>query len=157
MPESVLAYLSSIGGGSKVNIFSDDSFFKDPKRVLEDLVLNFDETKITGRSVKLNQDLLDNINKRFIKLKLKNNQSQELTSQLKSLVEKKNFSNLNPIYLSDAYLANVINWTQDRINKLNDLVDSKDFSFLWTDMSNFNQNTSINKRLILELIEKVNM
>lgn len=156
MPESILAYLSSIGGGSKVNIFNDNSFFKSFKTVLNDLVLNFDETKISSRSIKLNQDLLDNINKRLIKLKIKSNDINELVLELKHLVEKKNLSNLNPIYLSDEYLANVINWTQDRVNKICDLVNEKDFSFLWSDMSNFTDNNLVNKSHLLELIEHLN-
>ncbi len=156
MPESILTYLTSIGGGSKVNILSDDSFFKSKNKIIDELVLNFDEKKINGRSVKLNQELLDNLNKKFLKLKLGNTKGKsELTLELKNLVEKKNFQKMNPNYFKNEYLENVIYCTQDRIYKLSDLVDNNEFAFLWTDMSNFNTETksNISFNLILKLID----
>ena len=46
-------------------------------------------------SVKLNQELLDNLNKKFLKLKLDNTKGKsELTLELKNLVEKKNFQKM---------------------------------------------------------------
>ncbi len=155
MPESILAYLSSIGGGSKMNIFSDESFFTNPKLVLTDLISNFDETKISGRSIKLNQELLENLNKKFIKLKLISDRT-ELVSELKSLVQTKK-PNVNPYYLTDEYLSNLIYWTQDRIHKLKDLVEDSQFSFLWTDMTNFSQSKStVQSEQIVELVQHLN-
>jgi glutamyl/glutaminyl-tRNA synthetase len=155
MPESILAYLSSIGGGSKMNIFSDESFFTNPKLVLTDLISNFDETKISGRSIKLNQELLENLNKKFIKLKLISDRT-ELVTELKSLVQTKK-PNVNPYYLTDEYLSNLIYWTQDRIHKLKDLVEDSQFSFLWTDMTNFSQSKStVQSEQIVELVQHLN-
>jgi len=155
MPESILAYLSSIGGGSKMNIFSDESFFTNPKLVLTDLISNFDETKISGRSIKLNQELLENLNKKFIKLKLISDRT-ELVTELKNLVQTKK-SNVNPYYLTDEYLSNLIYWTQDRIHKLKDLVEDSQFSFLWTDMTNFSQSKStVQSEQIVELVQHLN-
>ena len=155
MPQSILAYLSSIGGGSKLNIFSDELFFKNTKSVLTDLVSNFDETKISGRSIKLNQELLDNLNKKFLKLKL-NTDRTDLVAELKILVQTKKI-NVNPYYLTDEYLSNLIYWTQDRIHKLSDLVEDSQFSFLWTDMSNFNKNkASVQLEQIVELVQHLN-
>jgi glutamyl/glutaminyl-tRNA synthetase len=155
MPESILAYLSSIGGGSKMNIFSDESFFTNPKLVLTDLISNFDETKISGRSIKLNQELLENLNKKFIKLKLISDRT-ELVTELKNLVQTKK-PNVNPYYLTDEYLSNLIYWTQDRIHKLKDLVEDSQFSFLWTDMTNFSQSKStVQSEQIVELVQHLN-
>ncbi len=97
---------------------------------------NFDETKISVKPIKLNQELLDNINRRFIQLKLKAqdpNEKAELLSELKSLVKQK-YPNIKENYVKDSYLESILVWCQDRINKLNDLVDDS-FSYLWTDMT----------------------
>lgn len=157
MPESILAYLSSIGGGSKINILLDDSFFKSTTTVLTDLVSNFDETKISGRSIKLNQELLDQLNKKFIKMKLNSSNRTDLVNELKDLIVKKK-NNLDPNYLTDEYLSNLIYWTQDRIHKLNDLIDDSQFAFLWTDMSNFNKKSksSVSTSQIVELVQRLN-
>ena len=79
----------------------------------------------------------------------------DLTLELKNLVEKKNFQKLNPNYLKNEYLENVIYCTQDRIYTLSDLVNNNEFAFLWTDMSNFNTETksNISFNLILKLID----
>ncbi len=58
--ETILVYLSSIGGGLSSNIQDSESFFSNSKAVLPTLVDLFDETRISNKSVKLNQDLLGN-------------------------------------------------------------------------------------------------
>lgn len=67
LPETLLAYLTTIGGGCRANIVDDDSFYQEHARVHENLVANFDEHKISNRAVKLNIELLENMNRRFLK------------------------------------------------------------------------------------------
>lgn len=67
LPETLLAYLTTIGGGFRNQIAEDDSFYSQHKHVHKNLVSNFDEHKISNRPVKLNAELLDNMNRRFLK------------------------------------------------------------------------------------------
>lgn len=69
LPETLLAYLTTIGGGCKSQLSEradDDTFYRDLSRVRDYLVSNFDESSISNRAVKLNQELLDNMNRRFL-------------------------------------------------------------------------------------------
>ena len=165
LPETILAYLSTIGGGLQINILDHIALFKDTSEVLPKLIENFDETNMNSKSVKLNQDLLDNLNKKFIQLRFKSNNSSNKSSlynKLRSLLVKKftvnNNLTINEYYLSEIYLDKVIKWSMSRVNKLNDLVEDSVYSFLWSDMSNkiatTNSDTINNdKETILDLIE----
>jgi glutamyl-tRNA synthetase len=164
LPETLLAYLSTIGGGLKINILDHISLFNDTSEVMPKLIQNFDETNMNSKSVKLNQELLDNLNKKFIQLRCKSNKNLNkitLYNQLRSLlVEKFTINDLltiNEHYLSEIYLKKVIEWSMNRVNKLNDLVNDGVYSFLWSDMSNSYKSNSeaidCNKETILNLIE----
>jgi glutamyl-tRNA synthetase len=164
LPETILAYLSTIGGGLRINILDHISLFNDTSEVMPKLIENFDETNMNSKSIKLNQELLDNLNKRFIQLRFKSKTSSNkitLLTQLKSLLVEKFTINkvltINEYYMSDGYLNKVIEWSQNRVNKLNDLVNDSIYSFLWSDLSNsFTSNSEAinnNKEIILDLIE----
>ncbi len=58
--ETLLVYLSSIGGGLKVNVQECEEFFESSQMILPRLAEAFDESRIGSRSVKLNQELLGN-------------------------------------------------------------------------------------------------
>jgi glutamyl-tRNA synthetase len=88
LPEALLTYLSTIGGGGRTNVAESEAFFNDFHQVRQNLVNNFDETKMINRPVKLNQELLDNMNRRFMKSKfntddLKGKMIDELRNSLK--------------------------------------------------------------------------
>lgn len=159
-PETILVYLSSIGGGLTSNVQESESFFQSSKSVLPTLIDLFDETRISNKSVKLNQDLLDRLNRRFLELKLKeDSESQLLINHLGRLLTEK-YSNLPERYLEENYLRTVLNWSIERIFKLDDLVNDSSFNFLWTDMSNLLSDEAINsqtRQQILELIENLEL
>lgn len=161
LPETLLTYLSTIGGGSKVNLIDDDSFFAQFDRVLPNLVHNFDESNMNSKLVKLNQELLDNLNRRFLKSKLKSNSRRhELVEQLKHLlVEKFATDNLNEHYLNEKYLMAVLDWSTDRIYKLNELVDKPEHLYLWRDMSNLDldalKKQNISRDQLIELVSSI--
>jgi glutamyl-tRNA synthetase len=138
--ETLLAYLSSIGGGIKINILSEESrelLEKHASDFVNVLVENFDPALLNAKPIKLNQELLDNINRRFIQLKLsEGSERAKLVSRLKELVKERH-PNVKDTYVSDRYLESVLTWSQDRIHLLNDLLD-KSFSYLWSDMSDLN-------------------
>ena len=55
-------------------------------------------------------------------------------------------------------METVLNWSTDRVYRLNDLVDDAKFSYLWTDASNLNLNDTdikVDPKLTLEMIESV--
>ena len=57
--ETLLVYLSSIGGGFTADIHNLDTFLADKEKpVVSKLAELFDESKISTKSVKLNQELL---------------------------------------------------------------------------------------------------
>lgn len=142
--ETLLAYLSSIGGGVKINFLEDTKLSavsaNQNKDFLSLLIENFDETLMNARPVKLNQSLLDNLNRRFIAIKLKStnpNDKQDLLTELRELVQEK-YPTVNEHYLTDAYLTSVLIWSNDRITKLCDLTsDESGMSYLWQDFANF--------------------
>lgn len=154
-PETLLVYLSSIGGGLKTNVTQDgDSFFDNSDSVISKLADLFEESRISNRSVKLNQELLDRLNRRFLKLKLTDDvESLKLIRKLRSLLVE-NKENVSSKYTGDVYLKSVLNWSTERIFRLNDLVTDENFSYLWSDMSNFSisEIDEITKQNMLELI-----
>ncbi|CAF0976955.1 unnamed protein product [Brachionus calyciflorus] len=158
LPQSVLAYLSTFGGGLKVNIL--ENFFKNSQNVLGELIENFDETQMSSRPVKLNPELLENINRRFIRLKLRSGKTEResLINELRDLVKNKFKMENSDLYLSIGYLESVLDWSQDRIFKLKDLVDDEKNMFLWTDMSNvsldenLDLNTKENSKVLVEIL-----
>ena len=88
MPETLLAYLTTIGGGCRVQIVDDDNFYRHPNNVRENLVANFDEHKISNRPVKLNFELLDNMNRRFLKSMLpETTRRKQMIDELRKLVQ----------------------------------------------------------------------
>jgi glutamyl-tRNA synthetase len=160
LKESVLAYLSTIGGGSKVNIFDENCFFKSSKNVLNDLVNQFDETKMSCKSVKLNPELLDNINRRFIQLKINSShleEQMELVEALRELLLKNTKFKLNELYSKNEYLMTVLKWSSKdgRVSKLNELVTDNKYLYLWTDFSSKTKVEDLPKLKIHQLIESL--
>lgn len=87
-PETLLAYLTTIGGGCKTQAIENNTFFSDFANVHSNLVANFDETKISNRSVKLNPELLDNINQKFLKAMLTSfSYRRQIISDLRQLLK----------------------------------------------------------------------
>lgn len=154
-PHSVLAYLSTFGGGIKINIL--DTFFDDYQKVIEKLVENFDENEMISRPVKLNQEILNNINRRFIRLRLRSGKEERLkmANELKELVKDKLKMKSDCFYLNESYLIDVLDFCQNRVYTLNDLVQDEKNSFLWTDMSNLDQSLSDSMRYSLKCLVKV--
>ena len=72
---------------------------------MQNFVDNFDETKMASKSVKLNQELMDNINRKFLKEKSLSN-LKFLRDQLKSIVRKKFTDNKNN--LTNRFFLNYI-------------------------------------------------
>lgn len=138
-PQSVLTYLSTFGGGFKINILDD--FFDNYQKTLEILVQNFDENQMSSRPVKLSPELLNNINRRFIRLRLRSDQQErkKIVNELRELVRDKYKMEENDFYLNEEYLINVLDWCQDRIYTLKELVEDEKNNFLWTDMSNLQE------------------
>ena len=161
LPETLLVYLSNIGGGLNANIGEENSqeFFKTSQTVLSDLAKLFVETKINNRSVKLNQDLLDRLNRRFLNIRLNSsdsNEQQALVNELKNnLLENQENIKLNEYYLRDEYLLSVLKWSVERVYKIKDLTTDPGFSFLWSDLSNFKigELNAQTQRQLNELIE----
>lgn len=155
--ETLLVYLSSIGGGLKENVLESKEFFASTDTVISKLTKLFDETRISNRSVKLNQELLDRLNRRFLQIKLQNpSATSDLIAHLKVLLKQNIPSKLSDQCTDDAYLKHVLNWSTERIYKINDLTTDADFSFLWTDFSNscsLNEIDEPTRLRMLELIE----
>ena len=161
LPETLLVYLSNIGGGLNANIGEENSqeFFKTYHTILSDLAKLFDETKINNRSVKLNQDLLDRLNRRFLNIRLNSSDSNEqqiLVNELKNnLLQIQENIKLNEYYLRDEYLLSVLKWSVERVYKVKDLTTDPSFLFLWSDLSNFklDELDAQTKHQLNELIE----
>ena len=153
--QSVLTYLSTFGGGFKVNIL--DNFFENYQKTLEILVQNFDENQMSSRPVKLSPELLSNINRRFIRLRLRSGKQErkKMANELRELVKDKYRMEENDFYLNEEYLINVLNWYQDRIYTLKDLVENEKNNFLWTDLSNLRELVSESMRDSLKCLVKV--
>lgn len=109
LPETLLSYLTTIGGGCKTQIAEDERFFADFTQVRENLVRNFDETKISNRPVKLNQELLDNMNRWFLKSILASQLNRlKLIDNLQSLLKyKSRYNSLVNTSLNNVFYNNI--------------------------------------------------
>lgn len=160
-PETLLLYLSSIGGGFKTNLQENESFFNNSENntesILAKLAESFDESRISVRSVKLNQDLLDRLNRRFLKLKLSSKNEVAILVKKLRLLLLENKTNLSKKYIDDKYLIAVLNWSTERFFTLTHLVNDSSFEFLWSDMSNLKNNNidEESRGNMLMLIERI--
>ena len=156
LSETLLAYLSTIGGGVRLNILNEENpelLEKNFKNFVSILVDNFDETKLNVRPIKLNQDLLDRYNRLFINLKLNTSDRVEITNELRNLIKEK-YPLVNEHNLSETYLLSVLNWSEGRVNKLSDLIEDS-CAYLWTDMS-YLSNEGVNFDTALQFIDRLN-
>jgi glutamyl/glutaminyl-tRNA synthetase len=161
-PETIIAYLSKIGGGFEANLIEDNEEILTQSNydaLVDDLLSllknNFDETKIHKRPVKLDKDLVDNLNRFFLRLKLKSKNGHSIMSNELRLIIKQKYPTLNDdnYYLSDKYLKLILTTFKDRVTKLDDLVNIKDNEFLWNDMSSLtNDDIQIDKHQMKNLI-----
>lgn len=151
LPGAIISYLTTFGGGFQLNNPNDNTELD--TKSLKELVNLFDLKHIVKRPVKYNQETLLNINKKHLLIKLKSNQKFDLISQLRHLLINFKFKSnethpIDPYYLSDDYLNFVLNLTENRIQKSNDLLDTS-YDYLWY---NYNKNDLI--KLINEKFSK---
>ena len=153
MPETLLAYLCSIGGGLKRNALDDSSFLTEFKSVRQELLAEFDESLINSKPCKLDSNLLAHLNRRMLKLALGDTDAKAaLVAQLRELLMRRN-KPINEMYLRDDYLAPILEWSHDRVVKLDDLIVNDEFKFLWQDISDGNQDMLGDKLKVVELID----
>lgn len=138
-PLALLNYVISAGGGFHRTKETQDLY------TYEELIKTFDVNKIKSSSGKLMPEKLLEFNRLELVNLLKNEKNHEfLIERVKKLVleaypEQKDRGGLQ---LDDHHVITTLNWAQNRISMLNDLVQ-KDLAFLWivpTCLPNIEQN-----------------
>ncbi|XP_066585242.1 nondiscriminating glutamyl-tRNA synthetase EARS2, mitochondrial [Prorops nasuta] len=126
-PLALINYITHAGGGFQRNQGSQQLYS------YEDLIKQFDVTKININSTKLEPLKLQEFNKIEISNLLADKANHAfLISRVKKLVTSA-FPNRSPeggLQLEDSHILKVLQWVQNRITNLSDLV-AEDLSFLW--------------------------
>ncbi|KAK7484429.1 hypothetical protein BaRGS_00024314 [Batillaria attramentaria] len=119
LPEAVVSYVTTIGGGFKCNTAS---------LTLDQLVQHFDIERVKSYHSRLDPLFLEEANRAHL-MRLMKTRHAELVASLRSLFGS---ADQQQEILTDKYLSRVLHWslTEDRISKLTDLVQPK-FAFLW--------------------------
>jgi glutamyl-tRNA synthetase len=126
LPEALLGYLTTFGGGFRMD------GGKLEIKYIDELVELFDLNLIVKRSIKYNEDTLLNVNKEVLERKIRSNEEVKgLVNDLRALVKEEfKSSQIDSFYLSDNYLNLVLNLTVNRLSKLNDLL-GEEYAYLW--------------------------
>ncbi|KAJ4427268.1 hypothetical protein ANN_24886, partial [Periplaneta americana] len=128
-PEALLNFVTDAGGG----FIKDIEPAKPRIYTLQELTKQFELSRIKPSSCRLSQDKLPEFNSLVIRQKLTEEEgSIVLIQEVKDLVSRTYKDRLESqrLLLDDDHIMSVLLWSQDRINKLADLVDSN-FAFLW--------------------------
>ncbi|GJQ87046.1 hypothetical protein Trydic_g6805 [Trypoxylus dichotomus] len=130
LPQALVNYITISGGGFEKDLLRNVR----PKCYsMDELVQQFDVTKINASPGKLSPERLNEFNQLEIQRLLQNPKDESiLIEQLKVLIESNiSMKSGNARLLTDTqYIREILNWAVDRITKLSDLV-SRDFMFLW--------------------------
>lgn len=126
-PQALLNYVICAGGG----FLTDEDNYYLPN--YEDLIKQFDISKIKQRSGKLMPEKLLELNKQELRRLLASEKNDKfLIERVKKIIieafpDMKAKENL---FFDDEFLITTLRWAQDRISSLSDLVTA-DFAFLW--------------------------
>jgi glutamyl-tRNA synthetase len=151
IPDALCSYLTTFGGGFKI-----EEGEKNSTKILSELINLFDLNFITKRPIKFNEETLLSINKEVLVKKIQS-KDKSLIIDLRSLLSKKN---IDPYYLTDAYLEFALNLTLHRISKLLDLL-SDDYQYLWHNndrvvfKNEIQEKLGIEKEQIITLIDEL--
>jgi len=148
-PESVLNFVTSVGGGFHNRNYSLDKLYS-----LDDLNSIFDIEKVHTSSCKIELEKLDIINRFAIMENLKTDHSKKaLIEECRKIVlQKIRHLNLVEDDVSDETIEKYLIWGQNRISKLQDIVND-DLLFLWAFSVNDDVHISLNEHLLDSLIQ----
>lgn len=124
-PETLLNYITVPGGGFSR---ADGEILS-----LPELIKDFDINLMRKNSGRLEPDHLARINQTFLKRRIADGRINEIVNEVRCAVLKKYSETQSPKIKEDLtteYLEQIIQWSQDRIHKIEDLINS-DFEFLW--------------------------
>jgi len=122
-PESILNFVSLVGGG-----FKDKEYSLYKLYTLQQLVDRFDFSKIHIHPAKLEMDRLGELNQAFIKDKWAENKT-EMIEHCRSLV-RQTYDDVDPELITFSVIERYLDWALDRIKNISDLT-GPDFKFLW--------------------------
>ncbi|KAI4498661.1 hypothetical protein M0802_006128 [Mischocyttarus mexicanus] len=125
-PLALLNYITHAGGG-----FKRDSSYSEIY-TYEQMIKRFDIKRILTSSTKLSPEILLDLNRLEISRLLSNpNNNTFLVERVRRIV-KEAFPNCEnaTFKLDEDYIISTLNWAQNRINKLSDLVKT-DLAFIW--------------------------
>jgi len=126
-PEAVLNFVTLVGGG-----FDEKENRLDKIYHKHELCDKFNIVKVNTASCKIDMDNLNILNRRIIKEKLKcESEKRDLQRLCREVIKEKVLNlGLKIDDIEDATIERYLVWSQDRINKLEDIV-GEDLLFLW--------------------------
>ncbi|XP_066250980.1 nondiscriminating glutamyl-tRNA synthetase EARS2, mitochondrial isoform X1 [Euwallacea similis] len=141
-PLTLLNFIVNSGGGFEKD---QERHLKPQCYSIDELCEQFDLSKINSHSGKLMGDRLLEFNRLEIKRQLKNDDERQRLIENTRALAKKHFeirNSGNSVQLSDEFIGRVLDWSQNRIEKLPDLF-SPSLAFVWTLPTSYNVDDNI--------------
>ncbi|XP_017011657.2 nondiscriminating glutamyl-tRNA synthetase EARS2, mitochondrial [Drosophila takahashii] len=130
-PQALVNYVVSAGGG-----FDHKANAKLQLLSMEELYEKFQIERVNSHPSRLNPELLEDFNRLELAQRLLGKESRlKLVKQVQELV-KKTYPQHSNLDLAEDHIADVLNWSSQRLTLLQDLTSSK-LSFLWVKPSDF--------------------
>lgn len=125
-PQALLNFIIQSGGG----------FAKEQSETLQchqmpELIKRFDIGRVNMHSSRLNPDLLADLNRNELQLRIKDPEKcEQLIETVREMVKKAYAKNADSLDLGKFHIKMVLEWAADRISTLRELVEGN-LSFLW--------------------------
>jgi len=151
-PDSILNFVTLVGGG-----FEDKENNTELVYNIDQLTKLFNIQKLNAHNCKIDLNKLEMLNRNVLKKKLEDSTEKSIMiKQCQDLIKNRMEElNLIPDNLDEDSIAAHLDWAQDRISKLSDIVGD-DLLFLWHLPNRTNLNVTLDCSTILEIIEILN-
>uniref|UniRef100_T1GGM8 Uncharacterized protein n=1 Tax=Megaselia scalaris TaxID=36166 RepID=T1GGM8_MEGSC len=125
-PEALANFVMGAGGGFNRSPGDNNKIY-----TLGELAEMFDVSRLNSHPSRLNHDLLNDFNRMEIQRRIGIEETcDQMVKEVNELVLSKYSQNYSNLDLDKSHIKNILRWSSNRINTLQDLVDAK-LSFLW--------------------------
>jgi len=151
-PDSILNFVTLVGGGFEEKENNTEIVYN-----IDQLSKLFNIQKLNAHNCKIDLNKLDMLNRNVLKRRLANSKERSLMiKQCQDIIKNKMEElELIPDNIEEDSVATHLDWAQDRISKLSDIV-SEDLLFLWHLPNKANLKIDLDSTTILSLIEILN-
>ena len=151
-PDSILNFVTLVGGGFEEKENNTEIVYN-----IDQLSRLFNIQKLNAHNCKIDLNKLDMLNRNVLKRRLANSKERSMMiKQCQDIIKNKMEElDLIPDNIVEDSVATHLDWAQDRISKLSDIV-SEDLLFLWHLPNKANLKIALDTSTILDIIEILN-